>query len=88
MQTISKTKSHHWRRNWAFFLIEDTFRLDVLEIVFSTDELKEKKSWKWSLGLRDKVFNMESDAFHETLVIGSFKVIKVEGKKTNMLGKM
>lgn len=38
--------------------------------------------------LRDKVINMELDAFHKTLVICSFKFIKVEGRKTNMLGRM
>lgn len=34
------------------FIIEDTFRWNVLQTVCSTDGLKEKKSWKWSLRLR------------------------------------
>lgn len=38
--------------------------------------------------LRDKVINTELDAFHEIFTICSFKVIKVEERKTNVLGGM
>jgi len=60
----------------------------LLLLASISDELKEKKSWKGSLMLRDKFVNMELDVFHKTLVICSSKVIKVEGKKTNILGRM
>lgn len=36
----------------------------------------------------DKVINMELEAFYETLIILISEVIKVEGKKTNMVGRM
>lgn len=38
--------------------------------------------------VKDKVTNMEFDAFHGTSVIFSFSVIKVEEKKTNMLRRL